>query len=422
MHFGVNRREHPISQYKKFSGACPVVFQSYAIVAIETSDAYIIFMPFSFSKTTLFLSIIIAIAACSKREEPKAVARVGNLKITADEFRRRFELTTRLKPLQDVEQAKALFLGSLIAEKLLAQDAARAGLAESARTQAYLEQIHREAAIEELYNVKVAAKIRREGKKLDKQEAGTEFTKYFKQMMVGKKTEVPPERFKYLTERLEEAFHISEDTTASIRKLNPSPMNESEFSQAGQSLEANLNETLVTFDGGAQWTIKEFLRRLSVGAYHLDFSNRRKFRLSLREAMITMIEQEYVYQAAVKEGLDKSPAVAAEVAMWRESIAAQMLVQKLLSPDVQSQDEQESQNLSDEQLRLLTGKLLALSNAHRIEINQKALRELRVSNAGLLLLKKHFPGRMVVPLSLPLEHLTAWQEEVAKRMGHLATN
>ncbi len=376
----------------------------------------------SFPKPVLLFWILITIAACSKHEEPTAIARVGSLKITADEFRRRFELTPRLKPFQDVEQAKALFLGSLIAEKLLAQDAEKAGLAESARTHAFLEQLHREAAIEELFNEKIASKIRSQGKKLDKQEAGTEFTKYFKQMMVGKKTEVPPARFKYLTERLEEAFHIGEDTTAFIRKLNPSPMSESEFSRAGQSLEANLNETLVTLDDGAQWTIKEFLRRLSVGAYHLDFSNRQKFRLSLREAIITMIEHEYVYQNAVKEGLDKSPAVAAEVAMWRESIAAQMLVQKLLSHDSQSQDEQETQNLSDEQLRLLTDKLLALSNAYRIEINVETLRELQVSTAGLLLLKKHFPGRMVVPLSLPLEHLTTWQEEVAKKMGHLATN
>jgi hypothetical protein len=388
--------------------------------AINTLNARFMFS--SFPKPALLLWIIIAIAACSKREEPKAVARVGSLKITADEFQRRFELTPRLKPFQDVEQAKALFLGSLIAEKLLAEDAAKAGLAESARTQAFLEQIHREAAIEELYIEKVAAKIHREGKKFDKQEAGAEFTKYFKQMMVGKKTEVPSPRLKYLTERLEEAFRIGEDTTAFIRKLNPSPMSESEFSQAGQSLEANLNETLVTFDGGAEWTIKEFLRRLSVGAYHLDFSNQKKFRLSLREAVITMIEHEYVYQNAVQEGLHKSPAVAAEVAMWRESIAAQMHVQKLLSHVSQPQDEQETQNLTDEQLRLLTDKLLTLSNAHRIEINPKTLRELQVSNAGLLLLKKHFPGRMVVPLSLPLEHLTAWQEEVAKKMGHLAAN
>lgn len=370
-------------------------------------------------KPMLLLGVVITLMSCARKDNPKVLAQAGDLAITVDEFRRRFELTPRLKPFQDVEQAKALFLGSLIAEKLLAQEAVKEDLTEPARVRAFLEQIGREAAIEQLYNEKIASRVREKDKKLASEEAGAEFMKYFKQMMVGKKTEVPPARLKYLTERLEEAFHIGEDTTAPIRKLNPSPMSESEFSQAGQSLEANLNETLVTFDGGAQWTIKEFLRRLSVGMYHLDFSNPKKFRLSLREAIITMIEHEYVYQNAVDEGLHKSSSVTAEMAMWRESIAAQMFVQKLLSHDSQPQDEQETQNLSDEQLRLLTDKLLALSKAYGIEINLKTLRELQVTNAGLLVLKKHFPGRMVVPPSLPLENLAMWQEKVAEKMGKL---
>jgi len=34
--------------------------------------------------------------------------------------------------------------------------------------------------------------------------------KYFKQTMIGKKTEVPPAVLKYLTERLEEVFRSAE--------------------------------------------------------------------------------------------------------------------------------------------------------------------------------------------------------------------
>ena len=132
----------------------------------------------------------------------------------------------------------------------------------------------------------------------------------------------------------------------------------------------------MTFDNGSQWTIKEFLQRQSL-------------------------------------------AVEAEVGMWRESIAAQMLAQKLLSQNPSSQDGREAQNLSDVQLRLLTDKLIAWSDAYHIEIDSAALRALPVSNAGLLVLKKHFPGRMVVPLSLPLENLVHWQEKVKEAFSFL---
>ena len=353
----------------------------------------------------ILLPAIVLAAACTKKEAPPVVARVGTLTITADEFRRRFETTPRLQQFKDIEQAKTLFLNSLIAEKLLALEAAQRRLPESPRLRAFLVQIHREATIEELFNEKVAKPNRGQ---LDREIAGDEFMKYFKKIMAGKKTEVPPAGFKFLTERLEEIFHIGEDTTVMVRKLNPSPLSTGEFSQAGQSLQASLDEILVRFDDDSDWAIKEILQRLSVGMYHLDFSNQKKFRLSLREALLTMIEQEYVYQAAVQDGLDKSPAVAAEVAMWRENIQAQLLVQQLTALE-------NATEMQPAQTELLAQTLLALAETHRLEINAEILRRTEVTNAGLLLLKTHFPGRMVTPPSLPLEHLTVWQEKAAAK-------
>ena len=362
----------------------------------------------------VLLSAIVVVTACAKKEAPPVVARVGSLTITADEFRRRFETTPRLQQFKDIEQAKALFLNSLIAEKLLALEATQKHLPESPRLQAFFEQIHREATVEALFDKKMATPNRDKHVRLDREIAGAEFMKYFKTMMVGKKTEVPPAGFKFLTERLEEIFHIGEDTTVMVRKLNPSPLNAAEFSQADQSLAASLDETLVSFDDGSHWTIKEILQRLSVGMYHLDFSNRKKFRLSLREALITMIEQEYVYKNAVQEGLDKSSEVAAEVAMWRENALAQLLVQRLAS----AENEADIRTPTGEQTELIAKTLLALAETQHIEINPEILHRTPVSNASLLLLKMHFPGRMVTPLSLPLEHLTVWQEKVAAKTKH----
>ena len=140
----------------------------------------------------ILLSALVLAAACTKKEAPPVVARVGTLTITADEFHRRFETTPRLQQFKDIEQAKTLFLNSLIAEKLLALEAAQRRLPESPRLRAFLVQIHREATIEELFNKKVAKPNRGQQARLDRDIAAVEFMKYFKTMMTGKKTEVPP--------------------------------------------------------------------------------------------------------------------------------------------------------------------------------------------------------------------------------------
>jgi hypothetical protein len=489
--------------------------------------------------TIVLLWLIFAIAACSKKDEPKVIARVGDIAITVDEFRKRFEFNPRLQQFKDSDQAKIRFLGSLIAEKLLALNADKQGLTPSPRTKAFLEQINRETVIEEFYNQKIATKIQIEEKELRqtyeksrrelevqytafksleeahkfrervlsgepfeeaklksiakagnswigvdtlslrwgqatpaieealyrlkpreisepiaasnefyvarilsektdafgtvedfqrskekiekilaKRKKSAAFVDYFKKMMVGKKTQIPPERFKYVVESLETAFAIGDSTTEIARTINPSPISDREFSQAQQSLQVNLKEVLVTFDNGTRWTIREFLQRLSVGRHYLDFSNKESFRRGLRQALITMIEQEYIYKEGLKEGLHQSSVVEEEVAIWRENLAAHRLVQQLLSQDERMPDENQPPYLTDEQLAILTNRLLSLSSQYDITIDVETLNTLQVSSAGFLALKTHFPGRLVVPIEIPLENLSAWQERILTLLKH----
>jgi hypothetical protein len=498
-------------------------------------------MFFSKHIALIFLWILLAAVSCSKKDQPEIIARVGGIDITAEEFRKRFELNPRLLQFKDVEQAKIRFLGSLVAEKLLALEGYNQGLAESNKAKAFLDQINREAVIEEFYNAKIASKIQieedelrqayaktrrelavqyvsfvhlEEAKKfrervlagksfaaanpaiaektsndgagidtltlkwgqatpaiedalyrlkpgevsepiaalnefyvarilsetsdafgteddfhqkreainriLAKRKRSAAFIDYFKKMMVGKKTKVPPERLQYVVEKLEEALSIGHATSATLRVLNPSPMNEIEFSRALQSLETNLNEILVTFDDGSAWTIQEFLQRLAVGRYYLDFNEQKRFRLDVRQAIITMIEQEYVYKEAVKEKLHQSYSVEDEVAIWRENLAAHGLVQQLLLQHDKIPDEKELPALTDEQLTILANTLLALSDQYKIKINAKVFHAFKVTNAGLLMLKTHFPGRLVVPVEIPLENLSVWQEKFLEKIGDIS--
>ncbi|MDZ7268242.1 MAG: hypothetical protein ONB48_10970 [candidate division KSB1 bacterium] len=241
------------------------------------------------------------------------------------------------------------------------------------------------------------------------------FADYFKKMMAGKRTRIPPERFKFLVVRLEELFL---GQAANGRHPNPSPLNPQEFAHAEAGLAGHWQEVLVTFDDGSTWTMREFLQRLSVGRHLLDFRQRRSFRFGLRQALLAMVEQEYIYKEAVRRGLDETAEVREAVAMWRDNLLARHLLRQLLLPQNEASDEQEIPALREEQLQRLTTTLLALSDSLSIRIDQEALRRVPVRNAGMLAVKTHFPGRLVVPLPLPLENLAAWQEKIFAKLGY----
>ncbi len=493
------------------------------------------FFPPNALRAVVVVELALAVAGCTREPKSEVIAQVGSRVITAEEFRKRFELNPRLLQYQNPEYAKVPFLGALIAEKLLALQAEKQRLTPPARTQAFLEQIKREATIEAFYNREVAAtievsdaelrqayarqrrvlqiqsasfKTRQEaeqfrqrvlagetfpqalapvlgqgGQPVDtlvvrwgsadpaiedalfaleigelsppipsrgefyvasllsetidafpteedfqqkreaisrnllKRKRSAAFADSFKRMMAGKRTTIPPERFKFLVERLEELFL---GQAAGDRQPNPSPLSQQEFSHAETGLAAHRQEVLVTFDDGSTWTMQEFLQRLSVNRQSLDFSQRRSFRFSLRQALLAMVEQEYIYKEASRRGLDQSAEVREEVAMWRDNLTARHLLRQMLLPDSGAMDEQEMPALSDEQLQHLTVTLLALSDSLNITIDQAVLRQVPVRNAGMLALKTHFPGRMVVPLPLPLENLPNWQEKIFAKMGYSA--
>jgi hypothetical protein len=495
---------------------------------------------FNLHPSSLLIFSILIISSCASKDQSIVIAKVGDIEITADEFRKRFEFNPRLKQFSDKTQAKYQFLGSLIAEKLLALEAKNQGLPDVPRVKIFLDQLHREAVIEELYNRETASRIQvsdeeirqayaRSRKELEIQSArfttledatefrkrvvngesfdlalstltskawdeapyvetltlrwgqvdqyledtvyemkpgdisepievngefyvarvlaekvdafGTEddyrlrkekiekivlkrkrsaeFLKYFKEMMSEKETNVPPERFKMVVEKLVDAFRISNEPAELMRVENPAPLTDSELSQAWHGIEGFADEILVFFEGGFQLTVREFVQRLSVGRYYINFNDEKSFKVSVRQALITMIEQEYVYQEGTKDGIGVTRFVMEEVAMWRENLAAYSMMGRLLSQDHPIPDQTESIYLTDGELATLTHELLSLLDSNEIAFDTEAFEALDVSNAGLLLLKTHFPGRMVVPVNIPLENLQIWQEAVLRRLARI---
>jgi hypothetical protein len=103
--------------------------------------------------------------------------------------------------------------------------------------------------------------------------------------------------------------------------------------------------------------------------------------------------------------------------MWREAVIAREYLQKLPAFHQPTQDLQESQALTDEQLARLDDRLSSLLEAYDVQVDLQELIDIRVKNAGLLAFKTHFPGRLVVPVSLPLENFSGWQEKIREKLN-----
>ncbi len=97
------------------------------------------------------------VASCSRPETDHIVARVGGAEVTVEEFKTRFAMTPYFAEFpSDNPQTRILALASLIGEKLLVEEAGRAGLRDTEKYRAVCTQREKEAIIEALLDATFA--------------------------------------------------------------------------------------------------------------------------------------------------------------------------------------------------------------------------------------------------------------------------
>ncbi len=110
------------------------------------------------------LAVVLASSAAHAQTVPSGepiLARVGDRAITESEFIRRFELTPgpSRQAAGKLEEEKAVTLYSLVAEKLLADEARQQGLDKDSAAIAALEGLRKVLARDELYRVEITRKV-----------------------------------------------------------------------------------------------------------------------------------------------------------------------------------------------------------------------------------------------------------------------
>jgi len=113
---------------------------------------------------TLFSAslLILVLIAPEARSQNAILAKAGHWFITEDEFVRRFELTPGIdrQRKSGLEESKEAFLYSLIAEKLLAQEAVAKGWEEDSSFQRAYDHVRSMIVRDELYREEVSSKVR----------------------------------------------------------------------------------------------------------------------------------------------------------------------------------------------------------------------------------------------------------------------
>lgn len=254
---------------------------------------------------------------------------------------------------------------------------------------------------------------------LEKRKKEQIYRYFFKKLMVGKKTHVPPEILNYIAQQMELALDLHAASLEDSLKLNPKLLSEMDYLRVAQKLDQRLQENFVTFDDGSVWTIGDFLRNLRYGPYPLNYSSRGTFRASLHKMAVMMMEQEYVAKEGLRRGLQKSLAVKREAQIWKDSfLADQMRLQIIRSNPKNEQHRSSASNqamtaggMGLERLdRFLTDAL----QSRPVQVNRSLLDSLQVKSLQVVAFKRHFPGRKAAPDLLPLDQLQSYFSEFYK--------
>lgn len=359
----------------------------------------------------LLACVLLILTGCS-RPKSESVAMVGSESISAVEFRARYSFSTYIFHSTDPATNKRHFLQSLIWEKRLAQEARRQGLAERPFYKQQMGQLHKEALWEAYYQKHHATAA-------DPEQA---LRQAIRRLMTGKTMHISKESFA----ELESALQLALGKPAQVHSDSIRRVSERDLATMQARYQALLSKPLVSFGPGEIWTTADLLQRLATGPYPLPPPEAKTFAPALKHAIRRAAELEQISRAATAEGLDKTDFVQAQMQMWSSALLSQTLIQDLNNEaNISEQDIADFYNLHRDRYQTaktdqpldsvrtrilhalrqektaarLRDKLLAL-NTQAI-VHDAVLDTLQVKQSADVVLKRHFPGRVLAPLVFP---------------------
>lgn len=236
--------------------------------------------------------------------------------------------------------------------------------------------------------------------RLTEQKAVAAFEKYGSQVMHGKKIEFSPATFQQVV-NLVGPFYLKsfeEKQAAMSQQLWNQPDQEKLLAAIGNSFAAMREEPFFRIDGKI-WTVRDFEREMKI--HPLVFRKRRigknDFAEQFKLAVVDMVRDRYLADAAYQKGYDRVEAVQRNVEMWKDSLL--FLFQ--LNSYLKSLGKQE--NFNKDYMQIIAADLnpyverLQAKYAGQIEINTAAFEKIRLTTIDMLVIQRNMPFPVVVP-------------------------
>ncbi len=163
------------------------------------------------------------------------------------------------------------------------------------------------------------------------------FAEFMFSLMADKQVKVSREIFDFVAAELEKFYPIQDSSNASARLHDPIEL--SPDSLKSKSLAQRLDEPFARFNDGTVWTVGDFIKKLSVSPFRLNYKSRHAFRNSLSHLIRRTIELEALAQKGRKAGLHRSYYVQYQKKMWTDAYLAQQLKQQIIDTVTVSDDE-----------------------------------------------------------------------------------
>jgi len=154
------------------------------------------------------------------------------------------------------------------------------------------------------------------------------FYNYMKTLMKDKEVKVSHQMFDLVASELEKVYPIgrdraADDSTQIFRESTLEALQKRELSDI-------INEPFARFEDGSVWTVQDFIIKLSLGPYKINYKSKNAFRNSVSRAIKSMVEFESLAQKGQELGLDQSYYVHYQTKMWADSYLALALRQSII--------------------------------------------------------------------------------------------
>ena len=197
--------------------------------------------------------------------------------------------------------------------------------------------------------------------------------------------------------------------------------------QARQSQLENM--IVIEFPDQSNWDFKKLIYVLKYGPFAFNYKNKTAFKKSFKYNIQLALEYNAVYQLAEKAGYGQNNNVLQDTQIWESYYRANNFRHNILRKAELNKFPADSELFVNNaqftprelfRLNFIDQYLQTILKVHNIKINKKKYDTLNLEKTDMVVMKKHFANRMVIPLTEPLSSLPKWQNaiyEIFKKYG-----